>query len=377
MKRIFFAFIFVLVLFLFPNIALAQESVVNPPQLEYFTVPVQRVLEQRTVDGGYYLQTIEVQLPDISEAVELPVGSEFQALSEDQLLHQGQRIVVVQQVFDDGSIEYAVADIHRLGILQWLILGFFLLVLVVAGKRGFLSIIGMVASMVVVFTFLVPELLSGADPVVISLLAAVMVGASTLYLSHGFSRRSHIAFGSILLTLLMVLLLGQVAVQTAELAGLGSEEAYFLQFTPGISIKLQGLLLGGIIIGALGVLDDIIVSQVSVVTQLKAANEKLSKAELYWRGLEVGKDHVASLVNTLVLAYAGANLPLFLLFYTSEGVPWWVTVNNELIAEEVVRTVVGSIGLVLAVPITTVLAAVFLRKKDTKGHVHSHAHPHD
>lgn len=305
------------------------------------------------------------------------MGSEFQALSEDQLLHEGERIVVVQQIFDDGRTEYAVADVHRLGVLQWLVLGFFLLVLVVAGKRGFLSIIGMVASMVVVFMYLVPELLSGADPVLISLLAAVMVGASTLYLSHGFSRRSHIAFASILLTLLMVLLLGQVAVQTAELAGLGSEEAYFLQFTPGISIKLQGLLLGGIIIGALGVLDDIIVSQVSVVTQLKAANEKLSKVELYWRGLEVGKDHVASLVNTLVLAYAGANLPLFLLFYTSEGVPWWVTVNNELIAEEVVRTVVGSIGLVLAVPITTLLAAVFLRNKDSKGQVHTHAHPHD
>jgi uncharacterized membrane protein len=142
-------------------------------------------------------------------------------------------------------------------------------------------------------------------------------------------------------------------------------------------VNLQGLLLGGILLGALGILDDIAIAQVSVIFQLKEVNNKLSFKELYERGLKVGKDHVASLVNTLVLAYAGANLPLFLLFTINRDIPLWVTLNNEIIAEEVVRTLVGSMGLVLAVPITTLLAAVVVSRLGalpTKGGRHAHAH---
>nr|MBP9819944.1 YibE/F family protein [Candidatus Woesebacteria bacterium] len=159
-------------------------------------------------------------------------------------------------------------------------------------------------------------------------------------------------------------LLSLSTVRAAQLVGLGSEEAYFLQFGPTAQINLQGLLLAGILLGALGVLDDIVVSQVSVVHELKAVSPGLSFEELYQRGLEVGRDHVASLVNTLVLAYAGANLPLFLLFYLNTQSPFWVTLNSDIIAEEVLRTLVGSVALVTAVPVATALAAwVYTRQE--------------
>jgi uncharacterized membrane protein len=154
-----------------------------------------------------------------------------------------------------------------------------------------------------------------------------------------------------------------MAVKAAQLVGLGSEEAYFLQFTDTARINLQGLLLGGILLGALGVLDDITVSQVSIVYELFDAKKNISWLELYERGLAVGKDHVASLVNTLVLAYAGANLPLFLLLVLNTQTPTWVSLNSDILVEEIIRTIAGSIGLVLAVPLSTFLAAQIVTRR--------------
>ena len=217
----------------------------------------------------------------------------------------------------------------------------------------------------------------------VSLIGAAAIATITIYLSHGFNWHSHLALVSMLSTLLAVAGLSFIAVRFGQFAGLGSEEAYFLQFSETARINLQGLFLGGILLGALGILDDICIAQISTVFQLKSVSPKLSFDELYHRGLVVGKDHVASLVNTLVLAYAGANLPLFILFTLNRSVPFWVTLNNEIIAEEVIRTLVGSIGLVLAVPIATILAAyaaekIPLEKLDAlhvrSGHAHSHKH---
>ena len=158
---------------------------------------------------------------------------------------------------------------------------------------------------------------------------------------------------------------------------MGSEEAAFLQIEQLGQVDLRGLLLSGIRLGALGVLDDIAVTQVATVFELKRANKKLGFSELYERGMRVGRDHVASLVNTLVLAYAGANLPLFLLFSSTAAVPAWVNISSGLVAEEVVRTLIGSMGLVAAVPVTTALAAYWAGKVansnllKTAGHTHS------
>jgi uncharacterized membrane protein len=184
----------------------------------------------------------------------------------------------------------------------------------------------------------------------------------SLYLAHGFNKRTSVALLSTILVLFLAIGLSFLFVSATMLHGNGSEEAIYLQINPGQNINLQGLLLGGIILGALGVLDDITTGQAAAVDEIHKANPSLSRKELYKRGLSIGHEHIASLINTLALAYAGVALPLFLLFSLNHAAPFWTLLNSEGVAEEIVRTLVGSTVLVLAVPISTHFAAYFFAK---------------
>jgi uncharacterized membrane protein len=184
----------------------------------------------------------------------------------------------------------------------------------------------------------------------------------SISLAHGFHKRTFLAILSTAITLHLALALGWISVSFSKLFGLGSEDAVFLSFGEFSNIDLKGLLLGAIVIGSLGVLDDITTAQTATIEEIHKANPKLNFTELYTRGLSVGKEHIASLVNTLILAYVGASFPILILLVTSTT-PLWVTLNNEFMAEEIVRTLIGSITLITAVPISTVLAAwVYGRK---------------
>lgn len=324
-----------------------------------------------------YTQELHLFIPSLKRNVTTVIGSEYQPLTSNQRLKKGTQVVVVQQTLPDGSESWSVTDVYRLPVLAFLAVGFCVLVIMISRWRGLAALAGMLLSGVILLGFIVPQILAGGNPLLISLVGAIGITVSTVYLSHGFNPKSHIAVVSLIITLLAVTFLAQMSVSAAQLLGLGSEEAAFLRVGETSWINLQGLLLGGIILGALGVLDDVIISQISVVQQLVAVNKKLEVDELYNRSLEVGKDHVASLVNTLVLAYAGANLPLFLLFHLNQNVPTWVVLNDQVIAEEVVRTLVGSIGLVLAVPFASLIAAIIFKRfsleiKEDTSHTHVH-----
>lgn len=333
------------------------------------------------------VQTISFQIPGDETEYTVSYGSEFTPLSEDQLLRTGQTIIVQATPITDQSEAqptYQIVDIFRLN--TWLVLFafFLLLVFAVARWRGLLSVVGMSATIIVLSVALIPAFSRGYDPLLVSIFGAIALSALTLYITHGWNMTTHIAYFSIVSVLLSVGLLSYGSVQSMHLTGLGSEEALFVRFLGSNEIRLQGLLLGGILLGTLGVLDDIIVSQIAVVQELFASKPKIGFAELFQRSLRVGQTHVASLVNTLVLVYAGANLPLFLLFADSPE-PLWVTLNSELVMEEMVRTITGSIGLVTAVPVSTFLAAASLlilpkildRPIDLhSSHHHTHKHPH-
>lgn len=186
---------------------------------------------------------------------------------------------------------------------------------------------------------------------------------STMYLAHGFSRKTTLSILSTFISLCITGILAVVSVQLAHLTGLGTEDANALKFGPTGSINPKGLLLGGIIIGTLGVLDDVTTGLTASIYELTKVDKKLPFRSLFRSGLEVGKEHIVSLVNTLVLAYAGAALPVFLILVLNPNhVPLWVILNSELIMEEVVRTIAGSIGLVSAVPITAFLASKFHKR---------------
>ncbi len=337
-----------------PSSVLAQDP-------SYRTAEVLEILAEEKIvveDRNFYVQTVRVRDTQTGETHTIESGSKFQPLNENQRLKVGSTVIVsLQQLTGPGSSQMVVNDIYRLPVLVGLGVLFLALVLLVSGKQGALSVGGMLLSLWILIQFIVPHILAGESPFWVTVIGASLTAVCTMYLSHGFTRQTHVALASMVLSLLAVASLSHMAVTLGQFVGLGSEDAAFLQFAPVQYINLQGLLLAGILLGALGMLDDITLAQTSVIEQLKAVNPQLSFGELYTRGLAVGKDHVASLVNTLVFAYAGTSLPLFLLFTIYRSQPGWVVINSEVVAEEVVRTLVGSIGLVLAVPITTFLAS--------------------
>jgi uncharacterized membrane protein len=215
-------------------------------------------------------------------------------------------------------------------------------------------------SFAIIFSYILPTISSGADPIITAIIGSLLIIPATFYLSHGFNKKTTVAIIGTVISLLIVGALAGYFVDAAKLTGFASEEAAFLQVALGGTVNIRGLLLAGIIIGVLGVLDDITISQSSIVSELKLASPKIKFKELYTRAMNVGQDHISSMVNTLVLVYTGAALPLLLLFLNNSQ-PISQLISNELIADEIVRTLVGSIGLVLAVPITTLIAVTTLR----------------
>lgn len=274
----------------------------------------------------------------------------------------GDKLRLVEQKSSEGPSSYHIeGKIKRNGIFSLIVL--FVLVVVAVGQLwGTLSLVGLIASFIVIFKLIIPQIIAGTHPVVAAIMGSIIIVPTTFYISHGWNKKTHIGVITTCIGLILTGLLAHYFIGATHLTGYASEEAGFLQVERHGSIDIKGLLLAGIIIGTLGVLDDVTIGQASTVQQLKAANPNLSKLELFTKGMHVGKDHIASLVNTLVLVYAGSALPLLLLFFGSDN---HVTdiIEFELIAEEIVRMMVGSIGIVISAPLSTAIAAsIFSRK---------------
>ncbi len=311
--------------------------------------------------------------PEKGKEVEI---SRYVVGNSQQHLSKGDKVVVAKT---DGYNEdtYYISDRYRAWPLIIIFIFFIALAVIFARFKGLTSVFGLVVSLLVLIKFIIPRILAGNNPLIISFIGAVIIAVLSLYLAHGFSRRTSVALISTLGTLLLATGMAVLFVYLAHLSGLGSEEAFYLQLAPFGTINLHGLLLGGMVIGTLGVLDDVTTSQVAAIDEIKKANPALTFNQLYKSGLSVGQEHIASLVNTLVLAYAGASFPLFLLFVVNQQVPLWVTVNSELVAEEIIRTMVGSSTLILAVPITTFLASYYFSQKPSSPAAQPHSHSHN
>ena len=254
-----------------------------------------------------------------------------------------------------GEPSYYVQDYARLGPLT-LLLGLFVVAVLGVGRwHGLRSLLGLGCSLLVITKFVIPAILAGASPLAVALVGSFVVMLLTLYLCHGLNLKTTTALVGTAAALCLIAVLGVAFSELAKVTGLSSEEAQFVSLTVE-GLNLRGLVLAGLIIGALGVLDDVTVSPASTVFAVHEADPEQGWATLFRRAMGVGRDHIASVVNTLVLAYAGASIPLLILFSTS-GVAVSEIVNGEFVAQEVVKTLIGSIGLVAAVPLTTALAA--------------------
>jgi uncharacterized membrane protein len=275
-------------------------------------------------------------------------------------LDAGDDVVLVHQPEVERRFQYRFADFQRRTplVLLWVL---FVVAVVALGRwQGVRALAGLVATGVVMVAFLFPSILDGNDPTAAALVAAVFIGVVALYVTHGVTERTTVALLGTFGALGLTAILAAVFSSAARFTGFGTEDAFYLQVASS-QVDIAGLVLAGIVIGSLGVLDDVTVTQVSAVWQLHAANSARSARELYRAGVAIGRDHIASTVNTLVLAYAGASLPL-LLVYTQAGRRLEDVATGELVAVEIVRTLVGSIGLVAAVPLTTGLAVLVVRR---------------
>ena len=281
-----------------------------------------------------------IELPDVSTAPDLQLG---------------ERVILERPPVEIPDAPYAFYDRIRSPSLIWLAVVFAALVVLLGRMRGVAALLGLAASIAVLLAFVIPAILQGSSPVLVASVGAGAIGFLVLYLAHGFTSRTTVALIGTLTGVGLTLVLSLLWTPFAHLSGLVSESAYIVQAV-GVEIDLGGLLLAGIVIGALGAIDDVAVTQASAVWELREADPGLSATRLFRAGMRVGRDHVGSIVNTLALAYAGASLPLLILFQLSEQ-PLGQLVGSEVVATEVVRTLVGSIGLVAAMPVTTWLAS--------------------
>ncbi len=364
--------IFFLLLCLITNEVLAHENKSETGYLEGRIQSVDVVNDRARVtlkDGHAVEADIGLLIPD-------ELGN-----SESLDFEVGQRVELYYSPDPNGETVYVIVDWVRRPALFYLI-GLFLLVsMVVARLKGLRAFLATTLSLVIVTLYIVPQILAGQPPMLISLLGIGGILILAIYFVHGLSWSTTTALLGTFVAVIITMLLGILFSSLAHLTGFGSEEAMYITISAG-NINLKGLMLAGLLIGALGALTDITIVQASVIRELAHVNPKLSWASLYSRGMNVGLDHIGSLVNTLVLAYTGAALPMLILLNLNDFT-WQRALNIELVASEMIQTLVGSIGLILAVPITTFVAAFMFRgdklplRKSELALGHSHGDSHD
>jgi len=279
---------------------------------------------------------------------------EFPEAAGQPTFESGDKVYLGVTAFEDGEIAYNYYDRNRGSLIIAVALVFAAAVIGLGRMRGLAALVGLGLSLVILLGFIVPAIIAGRNAVLVALVGGGAIALVALYLAHGYTPLTHVAAIGAFAALALTTGLSWLVVSLADFSGLVSDEAFYLLELP--NIDLSGLLLAGIVLGAIGALDDVTVTQASAVWEVNQANPELERGALFESGLRIGRDHIASTVNTLLLAYAGAAMPLLILFSLS-ALPLNVVASSEVVAVEIIRTLVGSIGLVAAVPITTWLAA--------------------
>ena len=309
--------------------------------------------------GTHDCKRVEAEVlngPDEGRTVRFPSGES----TADPDFSTGDRVRLTKNEIPEGAPPgvgpYSFADFDRRTPMLWLLLGFCAIVVLFGRLRGLLALIGLGVSVAVIATFIVPAILEGTSPLAVALVGSMAVMFATMGLAHGIGPKSVAASLGTSAALLLTAGLAVASIELANISGFSSEEATLLQGVAG-QLSLEGLVLAGIVIAALGVLDDLTISQASAVMALRRANPGHGARELYRGAVAIGRDHVAATVNTLVLAYVGASLPVLLVFSVGD-VAFADAINREAVAQQVIGTLVGSVGLIAAVPLTTGIAAL-------------------
>lgn len=303
----------------------------------------------------------EILVKDVSTGAQYQVKTFADSYISKPKYSVSDRLIVSMDTVNGKSI---VSIVERERSMPYAIMiGIFCLVVAMVGRfRGLVSIFAMIASFFFLTSVTIPQIIAGSDPVMISILTALIIVPLTFYISHGFSTQTTLAIVATLIALTITGILAVIFTQITYLTGYTSDEATAVAFRFGENFRLSNILIAGMIISSMGVLDDVTISQIDIVYSLSKARVDMKRHVLFAEAMKIGRDHIASLVNTLVLVYVGAALPIFLLIYRTDT-PLWIVLQKESIAEEIVRTLVSSIGIILAVPIATFLGVKWGRKQ--------------
>ncbi|MBP6856754.1 MAG: YibE/F family protein [Candidatus Pacebacteria bacterium] len=375
MKKFFATIIFLLV-FILP-VALHAQELVEDTTTTYKAHVIKIVSK-----GSQEIAATKVENPTQIIQVEIINGDKkgfITTFENDYVqLEQGETFFLNHTVRTNGTEIFSVSDPYRLKSIIFFVALFILVTIIFGGKQGVRGLVSLVGSLALIFYVLLPGLLSGISPVLLSIGVSSLIIILGSYITHGFNRTTTTAVIGMILTIVITGILATTAVESTRLTGFADEEAIYLNFNTGGTLDFSGLLLGAILIGLLGTLYDASISQAIAVEEIYATNPKLTKKEVYKKVLRIGREHIGALVDTLAIAYVGAALPLLLFFVHATNLPFGMIINREIFATEIIRIVIGSIGVILAVPLTTFISTQMLVGRPiTRTHSsHSHHHHH-
>lgn len=373
LKKLLFLSLFSLSLL--PSLSFAQEATLVADTETFEKAKIVQILDQGTttiagIDTVGQTQTIKIEVmsgPDQGKTATFK--NDYIQLKEGEIFyarHQSNHL--------DGTDYWSVADPYRLDVLLWLTIAFVVLLFVFGGIQGVRGLASLIGSFFLIFYLLIPGIYGGYNAILVSTGVASLIIIVGSYITHGFNRTTTSAVIGMIITVILTGLAAYYVVHAGSLSGYSSEEATYLTLDTRGAISMVGLLFGGIMIGLLGVLYDIAIGQAIAIEELFRAGKHMTRKEVYKRGIRIGREHIGALVNTLAIAYVGASLPLLLLIQSSKVDALFI-LNSEIFATEIVRILIGSIGLILAVPITTLIASYMLHGNVSDSEsTHHHTH---
>ena len=359
--------LFALVIFLLPFSHIAQAQTAED---KIFQAKVTEVVKEQISslpDGSKNLQQqlklVGLEAPFKNKEIFFDGVGNIDVISKN-IYKKGDVVLVLGSIDDKEVYHFYVTDYVRTNSLPYLFLVFVAILFLVGGWKGVRSLLSLALSFWVIMGYIVHQILLGADPITVTIIGSFGILFAIIYLTEGFNKEAHVGVVSIFISLLITAFLSWFFVDLAKLSGISSEETSFLVGVGAKAINFKGLLMAGVIIGALGVLDDIVIAQVASVKQLFEIDEQQSRYEIFKKAYKIGISHISSMTNTLFLAYAGASLAILILFSSGQSgyTTWTQAINNESLATEIVRTLAGSVGLILAVPIATFIATMVYKK---------------
>jgi uncharacterized membrane protein len=346
-----------------PSLLFAQEATLVADTESFEKAKVVQILDQGTTtiagtDTVGQTQTIKIEIISGQDKGKTTTfKNDYIQLKEGEIFyarHQSNHL--------DSTDYWSVADPYRLDVLLWLTITFVVLLFVFGGIQGVRGLASLIGSFFLIFYLLIPGIYGGYNAILVSIGVASLIIIIGSYITHGFNRTTTSAVVGMIITVILTGLAAYYVVYRGNLSGYNSEEATYLTLNTRGAISMVGLLFGGIMIGLLGVLYDIAIGQAIAIEELCRAGKHMTRKEVYKRGIRIGREHIGALVNTLAIAYVGASLPLLLLIQSSKVGALFI-LNSEIFSTEIIRILIGSIGLILAVPITTFIASYMLHGK--------------